>query len=295
VCGQSAAGWCSSQQATRRGGVSSPTVVIGLIRTLFRIRWRMTESLIGSLFSRRLVHILRCTPGAWSLIFFTVATSTIVGYTVGMFMDSVGAPTPFSSGFTGPVAVLLVSGAGGGAGGGVGDLLLAFCIALILILACVMLAVVVAIAANIIFAMFIGAVGGSIKGATKALVIATVGEFMPGERQSGPKPPSIEEFLLRERQSRPKPPLILLCKDSAVTGLITGLITSFLFAVNGVATHGSTDGGGIHIVSLSVMVWVWSTVLVPFGSWLIDPFLSWLIYLFPVIIALPSLIRASRP
>jgi len=241
-------------------------LVIGLIRAFARIRWRMTESLIGALFSSRLAQILRSMPGAWSLIFFTVATSTLVGYAVGVFMDSTGAPSFFDSDFTGPVATLI--GSGGGSGGG-GGLLIALCIALVLILACLVLAIVVAMASNIILAMLIGCVGGSIKGATKAFAIATI----EASTQGGSPPPA-------------KRPLALLCKDGAITGSVVGLITSFLFAVNGVTTHGATDGGGIHKVFLSAMVWVWSSVLVPLGSWLI--------YLLPLIIVLPSIIGASR-
>jgi hypothetical protein len=239
-----------------------------LIRALFRIRWRMTESLIGALFSSRLAQILRTMPGAWSLIFFTVATSTIVGYAVGVFMNLVGAPSLFDSDFTGPVAALLGSGAGGGSGGG-GGLLVAFCVVLILILAGLVLAIVVAMAANIVFAMFMGSVGGSIKGATKAFAIA-----------------SVEASILGSSPPRAERPLALLCKDGAVTGSIVGLITSLLFAINGVATQGATDGGGIHRVSLSVMVWIWSNALVPLGSWLI--------YLFPLIFILPYVVGGRR-
>src|SRR5258705_11091761 len=153
-------------------------LIIGLIRAFARIRWRMTESLIGALFSSRLAQILRTRPGAWSLIFITIATSTLVGYAVGVFMDSTGAPSFVDSDFTGPVATLLGSG-GGGSGGG-GGLLLAFCVALVLIVACLVLAIVVAIASNIILAMLIGSVGGSIKGASKAFALAIVGSSTRG-------------------------------------------------------------------------------------------------------------------
>jgi hypothetical protein len=204
-------------------------LLIGLLRTYIRLQSRMTDSLIGAIFSRRLFQQLSTVPGSYQLILLTLLTTTLVGYAVGVLAKIVGLPPLFSQEFVGPVAVLVLSGPGGG---GAGPMVF-WLLGLILIVMSLAVAIAVAITSNVLLAACAGALGGSAKGLVKGGTVATI------ERNLG-SPGSHQD----------RRPLMEISAEGATTGAITGGIVSVFFAFNTAGIDPLTLGGYVVLFAV---------------------------------------------